>query len=118
MSARKLLVDSCVSGAVARRLREDGHDVAWLPELGADPGDKAVLELASAEQRALITIDADFGALVFRDGETRIGVLRLRERPAAAQAARASELIATHGEFLEQGAFVTDDGASVRVTPL
>ena len=116
MSSWKLLVDSCVPAAVTLRLRADGHDVIAMPELGADPGDHAILQRAAAEDRALVTIDTDFGALVFRDGATRIGVLRLLPRQAAPQAERASELVKAHGAHLAAGAFVTDDGDKVRVT--
>ena len=113
----RLLVDSCVAGAVSRRLRADGHDVLAMAEHPPDPGDAAILTRAIAETRVLITIDTDFGALVFRDGAFQVGVLRLREARAAIQAERASVLIQRHGDVLVAGAFVTDDGDSERITP-
>lgn len=114
MTKRKLLLDSCV--ALAERLRADGHDVITVRDRGADPGDAAILDLAVAEGRSLITIDTDFGALVFRDAAKHAGVLRLRALPADQLAQRASELVAAHGDDLEALAFVTDDGDGVRVT--
>lgn len=116
MKKLKLLLDSCVAGAVARRLRTDGHDVATVAECGADPGDAAILALAVAEGRIVITIDADFGTLVFRDGAARAGVVRLRDGKPMALAERASQLVREHAAPLAKGAFVTDDGDSVRVT--
>lgn len=116
MKNRKLLLDSCLAGAVARRLRADGHDVMIVPDAGPDPGDAAILELAVKEQRVLVTIDNDFGTLVFRDGAKHIGVLRLRDNTPTGLASRASELVASHGDDLEAGSFVTDDGDRVRVT--
>jgi predicted nuclease of predicted toxin-antitoxin system len=113
---RKLLLDSCVANAVAVRLRADGHDVATVRERGADPGDLAILALAATEGRALVTIDHDFGALVFRDGATHLGVPRLRPLAGAALAERTSEHVKAHGDDLAAGAFVTDDGGSARVT--
>jgi predicted nuclease of predicted toxin-antitoxin system len=98
------------------RLRADGHDVVTVRERGADPGDATILQLAAAESRAIVTIDTDFGMLVFRDGTTRVGVLRLREAKPDALAQRASELVLAHGDALEAAAFVTDDGDSVRIT--
>jgi predicted nuclease of predicted toxin-antitoxin system len=112
----KLLLDSSVGRAVARRLIADGHDVVAVADRGADPGDAAILEFAAAEGRAIVTIDADFGTLVSRDGAKRVGVLRLMQRRADALATRASELAKVHGDDLEAHAFVTDDGDSVRVT--
>jgi predicted nuclease of predicted toxin-antitoxin system len=112
----KLLIDSCVAGAVTRRLREQGHDVVSIAERDVDPGDRAILEIAHAEGRAIVTIDADFGTLVFRDQAQRVGVLRLREAVALVLAARASTLVAAHEDDLAAGAFVTDDGDRARVT--
>lgn len=116
MKKRKLLLDnSAAARAVIERLRADGHDLVTVVERGADPGDAAILALAMSESRVVITIDTDFGALVFRDGAPRVGVLRLRPAPAAALAGRVAALIAAHGDELEAGAFVTDDGDGVRV---
>lgn len=117
MKKRKLLLDSCVAAAVAERLRADGHDVVTVAERGADPGDAAILSLAAAEGRAIVTIDTDFGMLVFRDAAQRVGVLRLRQQIASALSERASALVDAHGDDLERLAFVTDDGDSVRITP-
>jgi predicted nuclease of predicted toxin-antitoxin system len=113
---RKLLLDSCVAKAVADRLRADGHDAAAVATLGLDPGDAAILDLAVQSGRVLVTLDSDFGMLVFRDGAKHAGVLRLRPMRADALAQRASELIDAHGDDLEGAAFVTDDGDAVRVT--
>jgi predicted nuclease of predicted toxin-antitoxin system len=112
----KLLIDSCVAGAVTRRLREQGHDVVSVAERGGDPGDRAILEFAHAEGRAIVTIDVDFGTLIFRDQVQRVGVLRMREAPASVLVGRASVLIAAHEDDLTNGAFITDDGDRVRVT--
>lgn len=113
---RKLLLDSCVALAVLQRLRADGHDIVSVLERDADPGDASILEVAAAEGRAIVTIDTDFGMLVFRDGARHAGVLRLRQALPAELAERASELVAAHGDDLETVAFVTDDGDGVRVT--
>lgn len=115
MRKLKLLLDSCLAGAVVRRLRADGHDIAIVRDAGPDPGDAAILERAASEGRVLVTIDADFGALVFRDGAKHVGVLRLRDNTPTGLAGRASEILQGQGAELEAGAFVTDDGDRVRV---
>jgi predicted nuclease of predicted toxin-antitoxin system len=117
MTALKLLIDACVAQAVVDALRGDGHDVASVRERGPDPGDPAILAIAHAEGRVVVTIDQDFGTLVFRDGHVRVGVLRLRAAKAATLVARARDLLAAHGDALGAGAFVTDDGDTARVTP-
>ena len=65
MRPLKLLIDACVAGAVALRLRADGHDVALVRELGADPGDGAILSLAASGARILVTIDSASERLYF-----------------------------------------------------
>ena len=46
-------------------LRSQGHDALFSDELGTDPGDQALLEYAARENRVLVTIDMDFGELIF-----------------------------------------------------
>ena len=117
MTKRRLLVDSCLPRALSERLRAAGHDVVAISERGADPGDLAILAIAAREGRFIVTADTDFGTLVFRDGAERVGVLRLRVGSAGAMSDRADALISAHGDALEEGAFVTDDGVTVRVAP-
>jgi hypothetical protein len=62
----KLLADEGVDAAIVTRLRSDGHDVVYVAELSPGITDEAVLELANANERILVTTDKDFGELVFR----------------------------------------------------
>ena len=50
-----------------------------------DPGDAALLRLAAEERRIMVTIDTDFGALVYLAGATHAGIIRLPDVPAAAR---------------------------------
>ena len=56
----KVLLDSCLSGKTAEMLRTAGHDVVWVGNWPADPGDAAILARARAERRILVTLDKDF----------------------------------------------------------
>jgi Domain of unknown function (DUF5615) len=64
----RLFLDAHVSGrAVARGLRERGHDVRAADEERRLDGweDEALLELATTEQRIMVTFNArDFGRIV------------------------------------------------------
>lgn len=51
-------------------------------ERGPDPGDRVLLEWAAQESRVLITIDTDFGQLVFLEGQAHCGLIRLPDVPA------------------------------------
>lgn len=62
----RFLVDRCTGRCLADWLRTEGHDVVETQERGPDPGDAAVLRWAASEGRVLITIDTDFGALIFQ----------------------------------------------------
>ena len=50
-----------------RAMREAGHDVVYVGERAADPGDEALLAEAAGEGRSFITKDHDIGTLVHRD---------------------------------------------------
>ena len=73
----KLLLDSCVWGGAAARLRAAGHDVVWSGEWPADPGDEEILARALAEGRVPVTLDKDFGELAVVRGLQHAGILRL-----------------------------------------
>jgi len=64
----KLLLDSCVWGGSAERLRAEGHDVIWSGDWVADPGDEEILARALQEGRVLVMLDKDFGELAIVRG--------------------------------------------------
>ncbi len=70
----RFLIDRCAGRILADWLRKQGHDVVVSRELGPDPGDRALLEWAANEARILITIDTDFGQLVYVDNVAHAGL--------------------------------------------
>ena len=76
----RFLVDRCAGRRLAEWLRAGGHDVLDAREFGTDPGDKALLERAAADDRVLITLDTDFGELIYLHGIAHAG-LRLPDVP-------------------------------------
>lgn len=74
----RILADESVDVPVIRSLREAEYDV--VPILESSPGisDKQVLALARQQERPLITVDKDFGELVFRLRLSGAGVLLYR----------------------------------------
>lgn len=73
----KFLIDRCAGRRLAQWLAGNGHDVVHVAELGADPGDAILLAKAVELRRIFVTIDADFGTLVFRDHAVHCGIIRL-----------------------------------------
>jgi predicted nuclease of predicted toxin-antitoxin system len=72
-----LLADSNIVAQAVEALRAAGHDVVYLGEQTADPGDQALLAEAVAEGRIVLTKDHDIGVLVHRDRQPHCGVLLL-----------------------------------------
>jgi predicted nuclease of predicted toxin-antitoxin system len=64
----RILLDSCVWPPAAKELRAAGHDVEAVHDWPSDPGDEEILKRAKLESRILITLDKDFGELVFFHG--------------------------------------------------
>ena len=78
MSKLRLLLDENIGKRVVTALRESGYDVASVLEDAPGSTDTDVLKRARKEKRILVTLDKDFGALIFRDSESYVGVLFLR----------------------------------------
>ena len=72
----RFLVDRCAGRRLAEWLGNEGHDVLEARTLGPDPGDLALLELANSEDRILVTIDTDFGELIYLHDVPHAGLLR------------------------------------------
>jgi len=63
----KFLVDRCAGRRLADWLSNGGHDSVYAVPVGSDPGDGALLQKAVSENRILVTIDTDFGRLVYSE---------------------------------------------------
>ena len=64
----RLLLDENFPRSAARGLVAAGHDVQEVATTAPGIADEDVLSLARRERRCLVTFDADFGELVFRQG--------------------------------------------------
>jgi predicted nuclease of predicted toxin-antitoxin system len=112
----RFLVDRCAGQRLAESLRADGHDIVDVREWGADPGDRQILMRAAEQNRVLVTMDKDFGFLVFAQGERHRGLIRLPDVPAAARIALLRGVLARHSADLEAGAVITVRGGRIRVS--
>ena len=68
------------------------------------------------ESRVLITIDTDFGELVYRHDVSHAGLLRLPDVPAEQRIALVTAVIDRHGEALENRAIVTVRSERIRIS--
>jgi len=74
----KVIVDVGVGAAVEEVLRELGHDVFAVRNLDPRMDDREIVARAADEGRLVVTMDKDFGELVFREDARHAGVLLLR----------------------------------------
>jgi len=111
----RFLIDRCAGTFIAEWLRSQGHDVVETRERGADPGDRVLLEWAANESRILITIDTDFGQLIFLEGQSHSGLIRLpvssKERIAIIK-----DLIERFQKELVSSAIITVRGGKIRIS--
>lgn len=110
----KFLVDRCAGRRVADWLRREGHDVREVRGSAPDPGDAALLRSTAAESRVLVTIDTDFGALVYVGRADHAGIIRLPDVAARARIALMEQILARHSEADLAGSMVTVRGSRIR----
>ena len=111
------LVDNCAGTGLAHWLRSNGHNALDARSLGADPGDRALLELAAAQNRVMLTIDSDFGELIYRHHAAHAGLIRLPDVLTPQRIALVAEVINRHRQELERRAIITIRGGRIRVAP-
>lgn len=115
----KLLANENVASAVITALRADGRDVVWIQEVGRGSTDEAVLALAFAEDRVLLTFDKDFGELAFRLGRPAApGVILLRPRLRSPDyLVRFAQAVLAQSHIWE-GHFTVAEEGRLRIVPL
>ncbi|MBN2578557.1 MAG: DUF5615 family PIN-like protein [Pirellulales bacterium] len=109
-------MDRCAGKRLADWLRQQGHDALESAALGPDPGDLALLEIAASDKRILVTIDTDFGELIFREKASHAGMVRLPDLPAEERILIFETLLKEHSNEMETGAVITVRGNRVRIS--
>jgi len=75
----RLLLDQGLPRSAAQLLRDDGHDTVHTGECDlAAFSDSAILEYARGQGRIVVTLDADFHALMALANATTPSVIRIR----------------------------------------
>ena len=112
----RLLVDVSVGTGLVSFLREEGHDVVSVKEIDPRADDVSILSLAVDEKRIVVTMDKDFGELVYKSGLPHRGVilLRLEEHDRKAKVKIMSQILERHGEKLE-GHFCVYQNGRLRI---
>jgi predicted nuclease of predicted toxin-antitoxin system len=77
-SELKFLVDVGVGEKVEEYLLEKRYDTKAVRSLDHRMADQEIIRLAALEKRIVITMDKDFGELVYHSGMDHCGILLLR----------------------------------------
>lgn len=74
----RFLVDECSGPTLAQWLQDQGHDVFSVYEQARGITDEEVLRIAVENERIVITVDKDFGEMIFREKRPHHGIILLR----------------------------------------
>ena len=74
----RFVVDAGVGTSVERPLRDLHYPVVAVWDINPHMPDVQVLDLARQQQAIVVTMDKDFGDLIFKERQPHHGVLRLR----------------------------------------
>lgn len=114
--ADEFLIDRCAGHLLAEWLRKEGHDVVESRELGPDPGDRVLLEWSVRETRIPVTIDTDFGELIFLENLPHAGLVRLPDVPSQERQSVMQDLLTRYKADLEDAAIITVRGGRIRIS--
>lgn len=70
-----LVADESVDKPIVDKLRQENHEIFYIAEITTGIADDDVLSLANQNQALLITVDKNFGELVFRQRKTAFGII-------------------------------------------
>lgn len=117
----RVLLDQGLPRGTAILLRKAGWDAQHVGDRGmARAEDSAILEVARLEQRVVITLDADFHALLAVAGQATPSVLRIREEGLKGPelAALIQRIFDLAHDALRSGALVTYANGKLRIKHL
>ena len=77
-SELKFLVDVGVGKRVEKYLKDEGYDTKAVRDIDPRMQDEDIIRIATSESRMVITMDKDFGELVYHSLLQHNGVLLLR----------------------------------------
>lgn len=118
MANLRVLVDAGVGKTVEEWFRDHGHDMKAVRDRDPRMPDADILAWAVMEKRLVVTMDKDFGKLVFKSGQAHGGVLLLRLEGATSQEKVdvVEKIVTRHADRLP-GAMAVFQNGRLRVRP-
>lgn len=117
----QFVADMGISPRTVAHLRQAGHDVVDLREIGlARAADHEILALAKRDGRTVLTHDLDFGDLLAASGDALPSVVlfRLPDMRPETLSRYVDAVIEQHAADLEAGSFLSMGERRVRVRAL
>ena len=99
----QFVVDVGVGKAVEKFLSQKGYDIVCIRDIDPRMPDEKILEIAVQQKRVVLTMDKDFGELVYNSGLPHKGVLllRLEQENASAKVRVLSQILVDYIQDLE-----------------
>lgn len=85
MKNPRFLVDVNIGSTVIRFLESEGYDVTTIASLDPRMSDEEILRTAHKQARILLTVDKDFGDLIYHRRLKHRGVIRIEDTTPARQ---------------------------------
>lgn len=114
----KFLIDVCAGGRLKAWLIEQGHDVLEVREIDQSMPDSEVLEIASNQNRIIITVDKDFGELLFVKRDKVCSVIRLPDVSFERRAELVDLVLGKYKNQLSGLAIITVSKKKIRIREL
>ena len=114
----KLLLDQGLPRSAASLLRAAGIDTVHTGEVGlATTDDESIIQVARQEERIVVTLDADFHALLALSGADKPSFVRIRIEGLRAEplATLLQALLEERGSELDKGALMTVQPTRIRI---
>ncbi len=113
------LADECIDYNIIKHLRDSGYTVLSIQEIQRGIPDNEVLDLANSKNSILLTIDTDFGELVYRRQMISTGVIliRLIDSTSQEKAHIVAQVIEQHKAELTNS-FTVITSKNIRIRPL
>ena len=108
----RFLVDVGVGKKVENWLKGNGFDVLSVRDIDSRAKDSQILRWAVDQQRMIITMDKDFGELIYNSGMQHAGVLilRLEDADSDTKVKVIKQVLTEHHDRIESHFCVFQDG--------
>jgi predicted nuclease of predicted toxin-antitoxin system len=111
----KIIIDNCVSSSAKFFLEQAGYNCKWVGDFLNDPGDEAIMDLATNEQRVIITLDKDFGELAVFKGIPHFGIIRIVGFSSSRHGEVALSILQNYSKDINAKALITVDTVKIRI---